>query len=169
MTTSEKVAQLLLKINAITLNPKKPFKYASGILSPVYTDCRTIISFPKERKIIRDLYVNAINEVGELFDLIAGTATAGIPHAALIAHKMNLPMIYVRGKAKDHGKGNQIEGILNKKQKAAIIEDLVSTAESSVETARAIREAGGRADYVFAIITYQMDKSKENLKINKAI
>lgn len=167
MTTSEKVAKLLLKLSAITLRPKKPFRFSSGILSPVYTDCRILISSPKERKIIRDLYVEAISKQKNKIDVIAGTATAGIPHAAWIAEKMKLPMVYVRGKAKDHGKGNQIEGALKKGQRVAVIEDLISTGESSVGAARAIREAGGKVDYIFSIITYEMKKSVDNFTSNK--
>ena len=164
---SEKVAKLLLDIGAITLRPNKPFRYSSGILSPIYTDCRTLMSLPKERKIIRDLYVKNITNIGS-FEFIAGTATAGIPHAAWIAEKMNLPMIYVRGKAKDHGKGNQIEGVLKKNQKGAVIEDLISTGKSSLEAISAIKEQGSNATHVFSIITYGMDKAKENFKLNKA-
>ena len=115
MTQAEKIAQILLKINAVTLSPAKPYIYASGILSPVYTDCRMIISFPKERKIVRNGYIEMIKATGE-FDVIAGTSTAGIPHAAFIAEKMGLPMVYVRGrgKMKDHGKGKLIEGVVKR-------------------------------------------------------
>lgn len=167
MTNSQKVAKILLEIDAITLNPKKPYRYASGILSPVYTDCRILLSYPKRRKTIRDLYIKAIKDSGIKFDLIAGTATAGIPHAAWISEKMNLPMIYVRGKSKDHGKENLIEGKTEKGQIAAVIEDLVSTGDSSVNTATAVRKAGGKAPHVFSIITYGMKKSKDNFKRNR--
>lgn len=163
---AEKVAKILLDIHAVTLRPKKPFRYASGILSPVYTDCRLLMSYPKQRKIIRDFYVKTIGEKGK-FDVIAGTATAGIPHASWVSEKMNLPMIYVRGKAKDHGKGNQIEGKLNKGQEVVVVEDLISTGESSAETVRAVRKSGGKAQLVFAIMTYSMQKSKDNFKSNK--
>lgn len=163
---AEKVAEILLNIKAITLNPKKPYRYASGILSPVYTDCRTLISYPKERTKIRDLFIKTILSTTEKFDVVAGTATAGIPHAAWIAEELELPMIYVRGKPKDHGKGNQIEGVLKENQKAIIIEDLISTGESSSETARAIRNARGTANCIFSIITYGMKKSEENFKNN---
>lgn len=164
--TAELVAKLLLDIQAITLNSKKPFTYASGILSPVYTDCRILISYPNKRQIIRDLYIEAISETKEQFEVIAGTATAGIPHAAWIADKLELPMIYVRKKPKDHGKGNQIEGILKNGQKVAVIEDLVSTGESSAETVRAIRNVGGICSHIFAIITYGMNKSQEVFAAN---
>lgn len=166
MTTSQKVAKLLLSINAVTLNSKKPYHYSSGILSPIYTDCRLLMGYPKERTLIRNLYIKMILGAG-VFDIIAGTATAGIPHAAWIADKLNLPMVYVRGKAKDHGKGNQIEGKIKKKQKVAVIEDLISTGESSAETVRAIRREGGNASYIFSIITYGMKKSRENFNTHK--
>ena len=164
--TKEKVAKLLLSINAIALNPRKPYRYSSGILSPVYTDCRLLISHPKERTIIRDLYIEAIKKTGS-FDAIAGTATAGIPHAAWIADKLSLPMVYVRSKAKDHGKRNQIEGKLKKQQKVAVIEDLISTGESSTEAVYAVRKEGALASYIFSIITYGMKKSLKNFKAAK--
>lgn len=163
---SEKVAKILLDIKAISLNPNKPFRYSSGIFSPIYTDCRLLMSYPKERALIRDFYTKKILSE-EKFDLVAGTATAGIPHAAWIADKLKLPMIYVRGKAKDHGKGNQIEGRIAKKQRAAVIEDLISTGESSVETAKAIRKEGGIVSHIFSIMTYRMKKSEENFNRHK--
>lgn len=166
MSIPQKVARILLEIKAVTLNPKKPYLFNSGILSPVYTDCRILMSFPKERKIIRDLYIQGIRKLGKV-DLIAATATAGIPHAAWIADKLNLPMVYIRGSAKDHGKGNQIEGLVKKGQKAVVIEDLISTGESAVTTANAVKEAGGKVSHIFSIITYGMKKSEENFKNNK--
>ncbi len=164
--TSEKVAKILLEIKAITLNTKKPYKYSSGILSPVYTDCRILMAYPKYRRIIRDLYIKNLSLKGS-FNLIAATATAGIPHGAWIAEKINLPMVYVRGSAKDHGKGNQIEGLVKKGQKSAVIEDLISTGGSSSTTADAVRKAGGKVTYVFSIFTYGMDVAKDNFKKNK--
>lgn len=161
--TSEQVAEILLKIGAVTLNTKTPYRYSSGILSPVYTDCRLIISHPKERKTIIRYFSQMISKNGK-FDVIAGTATAGIPHAAWIAEKLNLPMIYARNKPKDHGKGNLIEGLLKRKQKVAVVEDLISTAQSSVNTATAIRSQGGMANTIFAITTYNLPKSKEILE-----
>lgn len=165
--TSETVAKILLNLNAISLNTGKPFTYDSGILSPVYIDNRILISYPKERRIIRDLYIDAINSCPEKFDLIAATATAGIPHAAWIADKLALSMVFVRGKAKDHGKRNRVEGIVKKGAKTAVIEDLISTGESAIETAQAVRGAGGQVTYIFSIITYEMEKSKENFAKNK--
>lgn len=163
---SKKVAKILLEIKAITLNSKKPYRYASGILSPVYTDCRILMAYPKYRKIIRDLYIKNLSLTGN-FNLIAATATAGIPHGAWVADKTNLPMVYVRGNAKDHGKGNQIEGIVKKGQKTAVIEDLISTGGSSSTTADAVRKAGGKVTHVFSIFTYGMKAAKDNFKKNK--
>ncbi len=167
MSTSEQVAKILLELNAITLNPKKPFKYASGIISPVYTDCRVLMAYPDKRREIRDLYIEAIKKSGVKFDVVAGTATAGIPHAAWIADKLNLPMVYVRGKAKDHGKENLMEGIIKESQKAIVIEDLVSTGESAINSVKAVRGAGGQIEYVFSIITYGMEKAKISFDENQ--
>lgn len=162
---SKKVAEILLQINAVSLNPKSPFKYASGILSPVYTDCRLLMSFPKERGKVRDLYIEAIEKLGGI-DLIAGTATAGIPHAAWIADKLGLPMVYVRSSQKDHGKGNKIEGLVGKGSCAIVVEDLISTGESSVNSAKAVRESGAKVDYVISIMSYGMKKAEENFAQN---
>lgn len=158
------VAKILLELNAVTLNPKKPFKYASGIISPVYTDCRVLMAYPDKRRQIRDLYIDAIEKSGVQFDVVAGTATAGIPHAAWIADKLNLPMVYVRGKAKEHGKENLMEGIIKKGQKAIVIEDLVSTGESAINSVNAVRAAGGEISHVFSIITYGMEKASQTFK-----
>lgn len=166
MSVSEKVARILLELNAVTLNPNKPYRYASGMLSPVYTDCRVIIAYPEKRKEVRDLYIEAISGSGVEFEIVAGTATAGIPHAAWIAEKLELPMIYVRGKAKDHGKENLVEGIIKEGQKAIVIEDLVSTGESSINSVRAIQNAGGQVTHVFSIITYGIEKGKQNFAEN---
>ncbi len=166
MSVSEKVARILLELNAVTLNPNKPYRYASGMLSPVYTDCRVIIAYPEKRKEVRDLYIEAIRGSGVEFEIVAGTATAGIPHAAWIAEKLELPMIYVRGKAKDHGKENLVEGIIEEGQKAIVIEDLVSTGESSINSVRAIQNAGGQVTHVFSIITYGIEKGKQNFAKN---
>lgn len=166
MNISEHVAKILLELNAISLNPKKPFRYASNILSPVYTDCRVLMAYPDKRREIRDLYIDAIKKSGVKFDVVAGTATAGIPHAAWIADKLNLPMVYVRGKAKDHGKENLMEGIIKKGQKAIVIEDLVSTGESAINSVNAVRAAGGQVEHVFSIITYGMEKARQSFQDN---
>ncbi len=164
--TSETVARILLSIGAVTLNAKKPYRYASGILSPVYTDCRLLMSFPKERQIVVKLYAKAILDAGK-FDVIAGTATAGIPHAAWVSEKMMLPMIYARNKPKDHGKGNLIEGMIKKNQRVAVVEDLISTAQSSAATINAVREQKAIANNIFAITTYGLKIADQTLKKNK--
>ncbi len=166
-TRQEEVAKILLDLKAVSLRPHKPFRYSSGMLSPVYTDCRLLISNPVMRKKIINLYIKAIKETGKPFDVVAGTSTAGIPHAAWIAEKLNLPMIYVRGSAKDHGKGSQIEGKINKGQRAIIIEDLISTGSSSIKSVAAIRRAGAKANLIFSIITYGMEKAARNFMENK--
>ncbi|MEK7616454.1 MAG: orotate phosphoribosyltransferase [Patescibacteria group bacterium] len=163
---SEKVAKILLGLNAVSLNTKKLFKFASGILSPVYTDCRVLMAYPNFRREIRDYYIQAIQNSNVDFEVVAGTATAGIPHAAWIADKLNLPMVYVRGKAKDHGKENLMEGIIKKGQKAIVIEDLISTGDSAINSVAAVRAAGGEITHVFSIITYGLKKADENFKEN---
>lgn len=163
---SEKVAKILLELNAISLDSKKPFKYASGLLSPIYTDCRVLMAYPNKRRLIRDFYIDAIKHSEIKFDVVAGTATAGIPHASWIADKLSLPMVYVRGKAKDHGKENLLEGIIKKDQKVIVIEDLISTGESAINSVNAVRAAGGKVSTVFAIITYGMKIAEENFKQN---
>jgi len=163
MTTSEKIAQLLLTLNAVTISPKKPYRYSSGILSPVYSDMRLLISYPKERKIVIKALSDLIIKLG-IPDVVAGTATAGIPHAAYVSDRLNIPMVYVRGKAKEHGKKSQIEGLFKKGQKAIIIEDLISTAGSSLETLRALKEEGGKVQDIVAIYTYTMPVSLSNIR-----
>lgn len=164
---SKTVAKMLLELDAVSLNSKKPFRYASGILSPVYTDCRVLMAYPDKRRKIRDFYIEVIKKSGVSFEVVAGTATAGIPHAAWIADKLNLPMVYVRGKAKDHGKENMMEGIIKKGQKAVVIEDLISTGESAINSVNVVRAAGGEVSHVFSIITYGLTKAQQTFKENK--
>nr|MBI4156825.1 orotate phosphoribosyltransferase [Candidatus Woesearchaeota archaeon] len=163
----EKVANILLKIKAITFNIKKPYKYASGILSPIYTDNRLLMSYPKERDKIIEFFINLIKEKNLQFDIIAGTATAGIPHAAWLSSKLNKPMIYVRNSEKKHGKQNQIEGVLKSSQKVLVIEDLISTGKSSIETINSIRNSGGIVNYCISIFTYNLKEASDNFKDNK--
>jgi orotate phosphoribosyltransferase len=163
MNSSEKIAKLLLSLDAVTISPKKPYRYSSGILSPVYSDMRLLISHPKERKVVINEMAQLIKDLG-VPDVVAGTATAGIPHAAYVSEKLDIPMVYVRGKAKDHGKQSQIEGLFKKGQRAIIIEDLISTAGSSLETLRALKEAGGKIKHIVAIYNYTLPISKTNVK-----
>lgn len=161
--TSQKVANILLDIGAVLFSRNKPFKFDSGILSPVYTDNRLIISHPKSRDKIVSFLITEVKKIG-IPDVVAGTATAGIPHAAFIAQKLNIPMVYVRSQPKEHGRGNQVEGQIKRGQRVLVIEDLVSTAGSSVRVIEALRKLGAKVTDELAIFTYQMEESKENLK-----
>lgn len=160
---SKKVATILLDIGAVLFSRNKPFKFDSGILSPVYTDNRLIISHPKEREKVIALFVNKIKEIG-IPDVVAGTATAGIPHAAFIAQKLKIPMVYVRSKPKEHGRGNQVEGQLKRGQKVIVVEDLISTAGSSIRVVEALRKQGAVVTDEVAIFTYNLDAATDNLK-----
>lgn len=161
---AEKVAKILLDIKAVKLNPIEPFTYSSGIKSPIYTDCRMLISFPKERKEVIGYLTEEIKKTNIKIDVVAGTATAGIPHAAWVAETLNLPMIYVRSKPKDHGTGSLVEGVLQKNQETIVIEDLISTGGSSAKTVLAIRADGAKSSHIFAITTYGMKKADEVFK-----
>ena len=163
----KKVAQILLKVKAVTLSPSKPYKFASGILSPIYCDNRILMSYTKERKKIVNFFIKTIKENNLNFDVIGGIATSGICWAAWIAEKLKKPMIYIRAKAKEHGKENLIEGKLEKGQKVLIIEDLVSTGGSSLSAVNAVREQGGIVEDCVAIFTYEMEKQKKSFAENK--
>lgn len=162
MNTAEKVAKALLDIQAVSLSPKEPFTWASGIKSPIYCDNRITISVPEVRTLITDGLVELIKETYPDVEVIAGTATAGIPHAAFVAQKMDLPMIYIRSKAKDHGKAKRIEGRITPGQKIVLIEDLISTGGSVIEAAKAAESEGAEVLGCVAIFTYELAKGKEN-------
>lgn len=165
-TSADKVASILCDIGAVILRSRKPFRYDSGILSPIYTDNRLIISHPKEREIIVSLLISQIKKIG-LPDVVAGTATAGIPHAAFVAQKLNLPMVYVRSDPKGHGKGNQVEGLVKRGQKVIVIEDLISTGGSSIRVVQALRKLGAKVTDEIAIFTYGLEESIKNFKTVK--
>ena len=148
------VAAVLMDIGAVALRVDPPFTWASGRLSPIYCDNRLLMSHPDRRREVAGGFVTLIRERGWDPEVIAGTATAGIPHAAWVADLMNLPMVYVRGSAKGHGKGNRIEGALEKGRRVVLIEDLISTGGSSLEAADAIAEVGAVLEGVAAIFTY---------------
>jgi orotate phosphoribosyltransferase len=158
---SEEIAAALLKINAVALRPQQPFTWTSGLKSPIYCDNRLTISYPEVRELIADGFVSLIKENYPDVEMIAGAATGGIPHAAWVAQKLNLPMVYVRDKAKGHGKENLIEGTIQPGQKTVVIEDLISTGGSSLKVALAVNEAGAKAQGVLGIFSYQFDKAKE--------
>ncbi len=154
-TIAREVSKTLLSIGAVTINTKKPFRYASGILSPMYTDNRLLISYPAAWKKVIAAYMRVLKEDDRFgtIDVLSGTATAAIPHAAVLAWRLSLPMVYVRSSKKDHGKGNQIEGAFPKKSRVLIIEDLISTGSSVKTNCLAIREAGGVVNTCLAITT----------------
>ncbi|MFE4569065.1 orotate phosphoribosyltransferase [Paenibacillus chitinolyticus] len=157
-STEREIAASLLKIGAVALRPHEPFTWTSGIKSPIYCDNRLTMSHPEIRDAIAEAFAAKIRSEYSQAEVVAGTATAGIPHAAWVAQKLGLPMIYVRDKAKGHGKQNQIEGALAAGQKVIVIEDLISTGGSSLKAALAVNEAGGQALGVLAIFSYQLDK-----------
>lgn len=158
-----KIAEKLLDIKAVALNPNDPFTWSSGLRSPIYCDNRLTLSFPEVRKeVAAGLQAIILDKFPEA-ELIAGTATAGIPHAAWVSDNMELPMCYVRSKAKGHGKGKQIEGKADKGQKVVVVEDLISTGGSAITAVKALREAGCEVLGVAAIFTYQLQKGKEML------
>ena len=163
---AREVAQILLKIGAVTFRFDPPYTYTSGIKSPIYLDNRIIISHPNERKKIIDLYVQLIkNNIGlENVDYVSATATAAIPQGAWIADRLGIPMVYCRSDKKGHGKENQIEGSLRKNSNVVIVEDHISTAGSSIGNADAVRKLGGRVSHVVASTTYETKKSLEQLK-----
>lgn len=160
----EKIARHLLSIQAVTLSPKKPYQWASGILSPIYTDNRLTLSYPKVRGDIETELSMLIKREYPDVEVIMGTATAGIAHAALVASILDLPMGYVRAQRKTHGKTNAIEGVLKPGQKVVVVEDLISTGMSSLDVVDALREAGADVLGVVSIFTYQFKVAEENFK-----
>lgn len=161
---ASKIAEELLEIKAVSLSPSAPFTWASGLKSPIYCDNRITMSYPKVRSAIAEGLAEKIKETYPDVEVIAGTATAGIPHAAWVADILGLPMVYIRGKAKAHGKGNQIEGRITEGQKMVIIEDLISTGGSVLEAADAASREGATVLGVAAIFTYELPKGLENFK-----
>ncbi|MFD0960277.1 orotate phosphoribosyltransferase [Paenibacillus chungangensis] len=156
-----KIAERLLDIEAVALSPNEPFTWTSGLKSPIYCDNRLTMTYPDIRDMIAEGFVSLIKERYPEAEVIAGTSTAGIPHAAWVASKLNLPMAYIRDKAKGHGKGNQIEGRIMAGQKVVVIEDLISTGGSSLKAGLAVREAGAEVLAVLAIFTYQFQQASD--------
>lgn len=155
----QQIASYLLKIEAVALRPHQPFTWTSGIKSPIYCDNRLTMSYPEVRDFIAESFALIIREQYPDTEVIAGTATAGIPHAAWVSQKLNLPMAYIRDKAKGHGKENMIEGLIKPGQKVVVIEDLISTGGSSIKAAQAVQAAGAKVQTVLAIFSYQLDKA----------
>ncbi|MEM9052631.1 MAG: orotate phosphoribosyltransferase [Bacteroidota bacterium] len=158
------VAESLLKIKAVKLSPEAPFTWASGWKSPIYCDNRQTLSFPQVRLLIRDEFVHNIREKFDKTEVIAGVATGGIAHGALVAEAMGLPFIYVRSSSKGHGLQNKVEGKLEAGQKVMVIEDLVSTGKSSLDAVEALRSAGAEVIGMGAIFTYGFELAEENFK-----
>lgn len=163
MNTAKLVAAELLGIKAVFLSPAKPFTWASGIKSPIYCDNRLILTAPKARKVVEEAIAETVREKFPDAEVLMGTSTAGIAHAAIAAWILDKPMGYVRGGNKDHGRGNRIEGKLEPGQKVVVIEDLISTAGSCIEVVEALREAGADVLGVVSIFTYGMQKGLDRL------
>lgn len=159
-----KIAKELLRIKAVFLRPNEPFTWASGIKSPIYCDNRLILTDPEARKVVEETIAQTVKEKFPDVEVLMGTSTAGIAHAAIAGWLLNLPMGYVRGGNKDHGRGNRIEGKLNPGEKVVVIEDLISTGGSCIEVVEALREAGADVLGIVSIFTYGMEKGKQRLK-----
>ncbi len=157
------VAKALLSIKAVFLRPSEPFTWASGIKSPIYCDNRLTLSVPAVRKIIENGIASVIKEQYPDCEVVMGTSTAGIPHAAIVSEILDLPMGYVRGGNKEHGRGNRIEGADPNGKKVVVVEDLISTGGSAIEVVNALREAGANVLGIVSIFTYEMKKGIERL------
>ena len=163
------VARNLLKIKAVFLRPNEPFTWASGIKSPIYCDNRLTLSYVETRKVVEEGLAEIIRKHFPTCEVVMGTSTAGIPHAAYVSEILNLPMGYVRGGAKDHGRGNQIEGVVPVGKNVVVIEDLISTAGSSIEVVNILREAGCNVLGIASIFTYNLMKGTERLQAANVI
>lgn len=163
MNTEILIARKLLQIKAIKLNPQNPFTWTSGMRSPIYCDNRVTLSHPEVRSAIKEAFADKSEQFGK-FDMIAGVATAGIPHGALLADRLGLPFCYVRATAKEHGRQNQIEGDVPAGSHILVIEDLISTGGSSVDVVNVLRNEGCSVAGVMAIFDYGFAKASENFK-----
>ena len=159
----EQIAEALLNIGAVELRPDEPFTWSSGMKSPIYCDNRLTMSYPEIRREIAQGLAELIRSHYPEAEVIAGTATAGIPHAAWVSERLGLPMVYVRSKPKNHGRGNLIEGKITAGQKAVVIEDLISKGGSCLQAAEALKEAGVEVLGVAAIFSYGLPQAKEAL------
>ena len=163
MDIKHEVARSLLSIEAVFLRPQKPFTWASGIKSPIYCDNRLTLTAPAVRTHVEEGLVDLICKHYPNVEALMGTSTAGIAHAAIVGHLMGLPMGYVRSGNKDHGRGNRIEGKLEKGQKVVVVEDLISTGGSCIEVVEALREAGAEVLGIVSIFTYGLQKGLDRL------
>ena len=162
-----RIAKLLLEINAIKLQPNNPFVWSSGIKSPIYCDNRILLSFPSYRNLVAKEIANLISQKYKSVDIIAGVATGAIGIGLLVAEKLELPFIYVRPESKGHGRKNQIEGSVEKNKKVFVVEDLISTANSSVKAIQALKNEGVKVLGMCSIFTYELTIGKNNLKSEK--
>ena len=167
MKTEEIVAKALLDIKAVFLRPEEPFTWASGIKSPIYCDNRLILTAPEARNTVENALAETIRQEYPDVEVLMGTSTAGIAHAAIVGHIMGLPMGYVRSGNKDHGRQNRIEGKLERGQKVVVVEDLISTGGSCIEVVEALREAGAEVLGIVSIYTYGMQKGLDRLAAAK--
>ena len=163
MELKKEIAEGLLSIEAVFLRPEEPFTWASGIKSPIYCDNRLTLTAPEIRTKVEEGLVRTVKENYPDCEVLMGTSTAGIAHAAIVGHLMNLPMGYVRSSAKDHGRTNQIEGKLLPGQKVVVIEDLISTGGSAIDTVKVLREAGAEVLGIASIFTYGMKKGLDRM------
>ncbi len=163
------IAEYLLQINAIKLQSSNPFTWASGWKSPIYCDNRKTLSFPEVRSFIRDSFAYTIKQYYPDTELVAGVATGAVAHGALVADKLALPFIYVRSGAKEHGLGNQIEGYFEPGQKVVVIEDLISTGNSSLNVVKTLRDAGCEVLGMAAIFSYEFQKASDSFKAEKCV
>lgn len=161
MSLQKEIAHAMLKVGAVELNPTELFTWASGIKSPIYCDTRLTISDPIIRKEIANGLAQNIKEFFPNTEVVAGTATAGIPHAAWVSDILQLPMVYVRSKAKEHGRGNQIEGKIKAGQKVVVVEDIISTGGSSITAVEALRAAGCEVVGVVCVYTYNLPRAEQ--------
>ncbi|ATP39286.1 orotate phosphoribosyltransferase [Solibacillus sp. R5-41] len=161
MSLQNEIAHAMLKVGAVELNPTDLFTWASGIQSPIYCDTRLTISDPIIRKQLAKGLASLIQDNFEGCGIVAGTATAGIPHAAWVADNLELPMVYVRSKAKEHGRGNQIEGKYKAGDKVVVVEDIVSTGGSAITAVEALRAAGCEVLGVVCVYTYNLPKAEQ--------
>lgn len=160
MDPALKIAEFLLQIKAVKLSPAKPFSWASGWKSPIYCDNRKTLSYPAVRTYIRQQFVHVINHEFGRPDMVAGVATGGIAHGALVAHDLGLPFIYVRSSAKEHGMKNQVEGDLTVGRSVVVVEDLVSTGSSSLNAVQSLRDAGCEVKGMVSIFTYGFEEAR---------
>lgn len=163
MSVEQEIAHDLLRIGAVFLRPEEPFTWASGIKSPIYCDNRLTLTAPEVRTAVENGLCALIRECYPDVEVLMGTSTAGIAHAAIVGHLMGLPMGYVRSGHKDHGRGNQIEGRLEKGQKVVVVEDLISTAGSCIEVVEVLRESGAQVLGIASIFTYGLQKGIDRL------